>query len=329
MKRFIFISLSLLLIVNFSCSKEEKSSVAMKGIVNFISGNVKLIDPKGSSRNAAIGDEITQGMKIETIGQKSFADIYIGDYIIKVLGDTVVDIKKLSEDLKDGNKDVKFTVEKGRLFSRITEKLAKNDKYEVSTPTATAAVRGTEFLVSEDKGKANVACLSGLVSVLNNSLSGSTPLVLDPKEETDVVAGENMVKKQISADKLRMLNILLDIKKMREDIRQKFEQQREEIRKHVKDQKAKNKEILDAQKEKDKALVEDQKKRDKENVDAIKGKTDDAAKEAFNSAKKQMESTKVDKDAAKREADEKRESVKPTIDKDKFKVDKDQFKTKQ
>ncbi len=327
MKRLIYLSLGLLLVISFNCKQEEKT-VPIKGIINFMVGNVKLIDEKGSVKKAKIGDEITEGMKIETVGLKSFADIYIGDYIIKVLGNTIVDVEKLFENIKEGNKQVNFTVEKGKMFSRITTKLAKRDIYEVRTPTATAAVRGTEFLVSEDKGKSNVACLSGLVSVLNNSLAESEPLMLEQKEETDIIAGENMVKKQISADKMKMLNILLNIKALREDIRKKFEEQREEIRKHVVDQRAKNEEILNAQKEKDKVLVQDQKERDKKNIDNIRGKTGEAANEAADAARKEMENVKVDKDSATKEADEKMKSVKPVIDKDKFKVNKDQFKQK-
>ncbi len=318
MKKVLTVTIGFLLIFNLNCKKEQ-NTVPVKGIINFMAGDVKLISADGKIKKAGIGDEIIQGMKIEASGKKSFVDIFIGDYIIKVLGDTKVDVQKLFENVTGGNKEVKFSVEKGSLFSKITTKLSKDDRYEVTTPTAVAAVRGTEFLVTEENGKSNVACLNGLVSVLNSSLKESDTVELKPKEETDIIPGENMVKKQISDDKLRRMNILLNIKNMREDIRKKFEQQREEIRKHVTDQRAKNKEILDAQKEKDKALVEDQKKRDRENVEAIKGKTDDAAKEAAEFAKKQMDTVKVDKDAAKKEAEEKMKSVKPTINKDQFK----------
>ena len=328
MKKIISMIAALTLVISLNCKKED-NTVPIKGIINFIAGEVNLIDDKGNVRKANIGDEIFQGMKIESVGQKSFVDIFIGDYIIKVLGNSKIEVQKLFENVAGEGKEVQFSVEKGSLFSKITTKLAKNDKFEVRTSTATAAVRGTEFLVSEEEGKSNVACLTGLVDVLNNSLKETDTVQLQPKEETDIIPGENMVKKQISDDKLRRLNILLEIKAMREDIRKKFEQQREEIRKHVTDQREKNKEILDAQREKDKALVEDQKQRDRENIEAIKGKTDEAAKEATETARKQMEDVKVDKDAAKQEAEEAMKYVKPTIDKDKFKIDKDQFKPKQ
>jgi hypothetical protein len=94
MKRIISVIIGLILIVGLNCKKED-NTVPIKGIVNFITGNIKLIDANGNAKNANIGDEVFQGMKIESIGPKSFVDIFIGDYIIKVLGNTKVDVQKL------------------------------------------------------------------------------------------------------------------------------------------------------------------------------------------------------------------------------------------
>ena len=115
MQKIISIVLSLLLIIGLNC-KKEANTVPIKGIINFMAGDIKLIDAQGNSKSANIGDEIIQGMKIEAVGQKSFVDIFIGDYIIKVLGNTKVDVQKLFENVNDGNKEVKFSVEKGKSF---------------------------------------------------------------------------------------------------------------------------------------------------------------------------------------------------------------------
>lgn len=297
-----YLAVALLLLLSGYCTKEEK--IPVKGLINFIAGEVFIIRETGEKVQANVGDEIIQGIKVQTIGDKSFADIYFGENAIKVLGNTTVDIKQLIENSDSSNRQIKFNVEQGKLFSRVSQKLAKGDIYEVTTPTATAGVRGTEFIVAEEEGKSNVACIAGLVEVLNNSLKDSQPVMLDAKEETDIVPGENMVKKQISEDKLRMLNIIREIKEMQQEIRRKFEIQREEIRKHVVDQR-----------EKDKVMVQEQKEKDRALVDAIKGKTQEAGQQAVGDAKDKMQEVKVDK-----------ESVKPEIDKDKFKINKDQFK---
>ncbi len=314
-----------------ACKKEKKYTVAREGLVNFVSGTVLLVTD-GTEAKAQIGDAIKEGMTIKTVGPKSIAEIYFGENAVKILGDTVIKVEKLLSNVSDNTEESSFIVEKGRMFSKVTKKLAKGDSYQVKTPTAIAAVRGTDFLVTQEDDKANVACLDGLLEVLNQSLATGQPIVLEEKQEVDVVPGQDMVKKQISEDKLRMLNILLEIKAMREDIRKKYEQQREEILKYVEEQKKADKTMVEEQREKDKPLVEEQKARDKAMIEGIKGEIKDesgkAAQQSLDAAKSQMQDAKaVDKDQASTEAKDQMSAMKPKIEKPK--VDLNQFKTQQ
>lgn len=329
------------------CKKEKPAPVERQGLVNFITGDVKLVSKDGTENKATIGDAVKQGMKIKTVGKKSTAEIYFGENAVKVLGDTVVEIKTLVTYVDTNTEESNFYVEKGQFFSKVTQKLAKGDVYNVTSPTTTAGVRGTDFLISEEEGKGNVAVLDGNVEVLNNSLTGAAPVVVSNKEEVDIVPGQDMVKKQLSEDRLRALAILLEIKAMREEIWNKMRKQREEIRKAVEDQRQVNKEMLEKQREGDKALVEqqregdkgfveDQKRRDQEMIGTIKDETKSKGEEAKDLAKGQMADAKnvdkeaaknVDKDAAKDEAIRQKEAMKPTIEK--MKIDKSQFKTNQ
>ncbi|MFW5770470.1 MAG: FecR domain-containing protein [Spirochaetota bacterium] len=329
MKKYVSIlavaGISMLLITQVSCKKDKELTLAREGYVNFLSGNVMLVQADGSKTEAGIGDAIKEDMKISTDGKDSMAEIYIGENVIKVLGNTIINIEKLNTNIETNGEESLFVVEKGRVFSRVKQKLSKKDNYTVKTPTAIAAVRGTDFLVSQEDEKSNVACVEGLVAVLNQSLGSGEPMVLEDKEEVDVVEGKDMVKQQISADKMRMLNIISEIKDMRMEIRRKYEEQREEILQHVKDQKEKNKTMLEEQREKDKALVEDQKARDRALIDEAKGTADESAKESLDKAKDEMESARaVDKDESTSAAKEQMESTKPKIEKPK--IDMDQFK---
>ncbi len=328
MKRIVSLAVVLsFLFVTAGCKKEQKA-IEREGIVNFLTGDVTLISKEGKEDTAKIGDVIKQGMKIKTVGKKSSAEIYFGENAVKVLGDTVVEIKSLVTKVDTGNDENLFYVEKGQLFSKVAQKLSKGDSFSVKSPTTTAGVRGTDFLISEEEGKGNVAVLNGSVEVLNNSLANTPPVVVSDKEEVDVITGKDMVKKQLSEDRLRALQILADIKAMREEIWNKMRQQREEIRKAVEDQRQVNKEMLEKQREGDKALVEDQKKRDQEMIGNIKEETKGLGEAAKDAAKGQMDAAKnVDKDASKDEALKQKEAMKPSIEK--FKVDKDQFKSKQ
>jgi hypothetical protein len=329
MKRVIAVAVALsFLVAGAGCKKAKTETVEREGLVNFLTGDVMLISKEGKEEKAKVGDAIKQGMKIKTVGKKSTAEIYFGENAIKILGDTIVEIKTLVTSVEAGSEESLFYVEKGQLFSKVAQKLSKGDSYNVKTPTTTAGVRGTDFLISEEEGKGNVAVLNGAVEVLNNSLADKPPVVVSDKEEVDVVAGEDMVKKQLSADRLRALQILAEIKAMREEIWNKMRQQREEIRKAVEDQRQVNKEMLEKQREGDKALVEDQKRRDREMIGTIKDETKALGDAAKDVAKGQMDAAKnVDKDASKDEAIKQKEGMKPSIEK--FKVDKDQFKSKQ
>jgi len=328
MKRLIGV-IMICLVAVVGCKKEKKYTVAREGLVNLISGDVVLV-VNGAESKARIGDAIKEGMTIKTVGPKSIAEIYFGENAVKILGDTVIKIEKLITDISANTEESSFIVEKGRMFSRVTKKLSKGDSYQVKTPTAIAAVRGTDFLVTQEEDKSNVACLDGLLEVLNQSLATGQPIALEEKQEVDIVPGQDMVKKQISEDKLRMLNILLEIQAMREDIRKKYEQQKEEILKYVEEQKEANKTMLEEQREKDKALVEEQKARDKAMIEGIKGEIKDesgkAAQQSLDAAKSQMQDAKaVDKDQASSEAKDQMSAMKPKIEKQK--IDLNQFKT--
>lgn len=328
MKRVTSIMLALLVAFTYTSCKKEKKTVEREGVVNFLSGEVLLVSADGKENKASVGDAVKQGMKIKTVGKKSSAEIYFGENAVKVLGDTVVQIKTLMTELDSGGEKSSFFVEKGQFFSKVSQKLGKDDNYTVKTPTTTAGVRGTDFLISEEEGKGNVAVLNGNVEVLDNSRPDMTPLVVNDKEEVDVVPGSEMVKRQIEADRLRALNILLEIKAMREEIWNKMRQQREEIRKAVEDQRQANKEMLEKQREGDKALVEEQKARDREMMGEVKDITKQKGEEARDIAKGQMDAAKdVDKSAAKDEALRQKEAMKPKIEG--FKYDKDKLKTGQ
>jgi hypothetical protein len=306
-----------------ACKKPNKDyAVAMNGIVNFVSGIVKF-EKDGKTGVIKQGDTIAEGMKIIAEGEKSFAEVYIDQNAVKVLGNSSLVFTRLS--MTGSGQTTDLFVEKGNVFSKV-RKLEKGDSYNVKSPHSVAAVRGTDFFVSDDGKKSNIACVDGKVEV---SDSAAHSVVLEQKEEVDA-AGSDLVKKQISDDKLRILKRLSDIKEIQQDIRQKFEdqrndirrkmeEQREEIRKAVTDQKEKDKAMVEAQKEGDKARVEEQKKRDKENIDAIKGSSNQNAKDSSDAAKTAMDATKADTSSSKKAADDAKAAVKPKIDVNQFK----------
>ncbi len=283
MKKFSAILFSILLIMNAAgCKKEEASkTIANSGIVNFMTGEVT-ITADGNTIKANVGDSITQGMVIKT-GAKAVVDIYFNGSVIRILEKSTVVMKELVRDLATNKELSEFYIENGKLFSKVSRKLVEGEKFKVTSPTAVAGVRGTEFLVEEDNGKSKISCVEGTVAVKEPEKAETDYVLVEAGKEAEIEKGKPVSVSDLKQQNLENIRkIKEDIKALQEDIRKKFEEQREEIRKAVVEQKEANKQ-----------MVQDQINKDKANVEALKG-----------SAKEQADQIKSDISGKKNEATE-------------------------
>lgn len=301
MKKIIYAALIPFLVISLYCKKEAK--VQREGVVNLMTGIVIIID--GEKKSAAkVGDVVRQGMKVET-GANSFADIYFDENAVKILENSVVEISELELNMQEESEKTRFHVKKGKVFAKVARKLAKNDRFQVTTPTATAGVRGTEFLVAEEKNKALVACLNGTVAVSSEVSADKKTLDLTEGKEIIIEIDKEMTIRDLSAENRKLLEeITRNFQDAKKDIRERFEKKREEIRKAVEDQRTKNLDSIEKQKSMDLENVNRQKALDKANVEKLKINAEKTADEARESVIKQQE-----------EAKEKLEGVKPDIKK--------------
>ncbi len=306
MKRLAYLALIPVLAMGLYCKKEQK--VDREGIVNFITGTVTIIDG-GKKSPAKVGDTVKKGMKIET-GDKSSIDIYFDENAVKIMENSVVEVSDLDLDIREESEKTRLHVTNGRVFAKVARKLAKNDRFSITTPTTTAGVRGTEFLVAEADGKGLVACLKGRVEVKNEASPDKGSVDVTDEKEVTVEKDREMVVKDLSAENKRLMeDISKNFQDMKKDIRERFEKKREEIRKAVEDQRKKNQEMVDRQKAKDLENVEKQKARDRENVDRLKVISDKTGTEAKEGVERQQQ-----------ESQQKLEGVKPDIRKFKSSV---------
>jgi len=227
-------------------------------------------------------------MKIFTRGKKSTADIFVGENAFRITGDTTVILTKLTTNTSSGTQQVSITLVKGLIFNRITRKLINDDLYNVTTGTAVAAVRGTEFAVEDADGQTVVSCLKGRVAVNNNA---GAEVVITANEETSIVEGKDPVKSVIDQNKLNRLKIISDIQTAKEDIRKKFETQRDEIKKAVDDQKTGNTQKVEDQKSSDAARVEKIKSSGVKTPEEKKA-TEESLGKPVSSVKEQMDALK-------------------------------------
>ncbi len=273
MKKTGVVLILLIALLNFTACKKEKATVVnYEGLINFMSGDVKIID-NGKAQPAKIGDSIKQGMTIKT-GPKSVVDVFFNENVVRILENSTVVMTELVKNVSEDKSSSEFYVENGKMFSKVTRKLVDGEKFRVNTPTSVAGVRGTEFMVEEDNGKSTVSCIEGVVVVKESGSDDSSFKEVEAGKEASVEKGKLSVAdlKEKNRDKIRKIKD--DIKQMREDIRKRFEEKKAEIKEKVKEMKDENQQRVEDQKAADQQRVEDQKTKNQDAVDQLKGSTD-------------------------------------------------------
>jgi hypothetical protein len=205
MKRALSFALCATVLILIDCGKKQiETDYAM---ISFFIGDVS----KNGSGGLAIGDTISENDIIAT-GAQSSCDIKIGSSIIRVKEKSKMLFSSLA--MKDNVENTSLDLAEGRILCK-PKKLLKDESFTVKTPTAIAAVRGTEFTVEADAnkttrikvydGKLQVAKRikpfeNSTVQVMENapSLEEKQSVVITEK---DVAATEKKVEMALAADK--------------------------------------------------------------------------------------------------------------------------------
>lgn len=197
--------------VMFSCSKTKNPSG--EAVLNFMAGDVSILN-KGLKSPARVGDIIVQGMKIFT-GKNSFADIKIGANLIRILERSEVSIAELIYNPATDALKSELKLDSGKVYSSLPGKLLKGNHFNIKTPTVTAAVRGTEFLVQETSGNSLIACASGQMAV--SSMTSEKQVILNAGEQVAAQNGKILKVEKIPAKEMKeYARIKSDIDRNRE-----------------------------------------------------------------------------------------------------------------
>jgi len=116
---------------------------------------------------AQANQDVTDGMVVST-GPQSYASLEFPDGSVTNLGPESVLIVRLLEYSRGGRWRVRSLVlEMGRMWSTVGPNFGEGSEMKVFTPSAVAAVRGTQYAVTHDirKRKTNVLCTDGYVEV--------------------------------------------------------------------------------------------------------------------------------------------------------------------
>lgn len=172
------------------------SSLKKAGRIVFSVGDVRIVKADKTTVPAVLMHTIGPGDAITT-GKQSEAVIQIGSLgIVRVLPGT-----ELSFDaIMDRAKGTELNLSKGSVFSKIL----KDNKYHVKNPTATASIRGTEFLVVYHTRDAVVMMHRGKVAVIPVTAAGGEVMV-DAGRAAKARAGREVIIERLSGvDRLRL-----------------------------------------------------------------------------------------------------------------------------
>lgn len=187
----------------------------MIGLVNFVSGTAVIISSDGKETPAVTGLPVDRGMKIRTRGVNSLCEIYINENAVKIFGNAEVSVDTLLRDKKTDVEKTYISLNTGRGFFKIKNRLMKNQDFTVRTKNCTAAVRGTEFFVANADGLTSVACLDGSVNVKSNKDNSSVEIEANQQA---VASGKSKpVKSDIGSEYVESLEKDAEVKPLTEE----------------------------------------------------------------------------------------------------------------
>ena len=193
------------LIFLFSCKKEDAQyaqddpEIVAKCSVIFMVGDVWIKDEDGNTRKADLKDEVGVNNEVKT-GKNSQVTLQISDVgVIRVLENTTLKIESLQSSHVD---KTNLMLSRGSVFSNVS-KMVTSSQFEVNTPTATAAVRGTEFMTTHfnESGVSRVVLREGRVALAlrEDAAAEAEPAIkksIDVDPGTVVFVEENTIEKE-------------------------------------------------------------------------------------------------------------------------------------
>ena len=120
---------------------------------------------------------------------------------LNILPDSDLVVRKANYNMAKKSDESQFRLNNGTIFVRIMKSLAPQSKFEVETPTAVAAVRGTIFMVRVQNGRTQVAVHKGSVKVSSGEGDDAhEALIMPGRVATSSAAGEVQTSADTEAD---------------------------------------------------------------------------------------------------------------------------------
>jgi len=212
-------------------------------------------------------------MKGDTIrtGEASGMDLeFPNGALLRMKEKTTISINSI---LSQEDTQVEIALNRGKIFSKIKNKLKEKESFRIKTPTMIAGVRGTEFSVSEEEIP-KVMVLEGEVSTEKESLPISS-VSAGKKAEGQALEISDLSpeeKKELESDSVSLIPSTAEFKENSQKLLIDFKESQKTL---IESQKTKNQDELKEQKERNQTELESQKESNRENLNTQKEKNNE------------------------------------------------------
>ena len=164
-----------------------KILVIPRNLLKYRPATAKLVSVRGrvlaGEAQASVGQVLNEGAAIRTT-ESSFATLLLDDGSrISLPSNTDIRIRRLRSYVLGGSLDYDFDVVKGGMQSAVTKHKSADDRYQVRTPKAVSAVRGTDF-----QSRYDPAADKDFAEVLEGALAVDA----GPSKANDLPAGNGL-----------------------------------------------------------------------------------------------------------------------------------------
>src|SRR5512140_3221730 len=175
---FVVAGLVVLLLVPALLFAASRPSAAASTILSIIDGTAQVAHSGAGFLTAADGDIVAAGDRVRTADASHAVITFFDGSTIELEPATTVQVDDASA-TSDGARSISLFQSIGRTWSSVTKLTKADSKYELRTPTSTAAVRGTGFIT--DVSATGVTTLQTSDGVVEVTAQGQT---------VDVAAGQ-------------------------------------------------------------------------------------------------------------------------------------------
>ena len=283
-------SLFFVLILTALAACKEKQDL-QGAVITALRGDVRITNKSGTKTIGSgalyTKDAILFPGDVVATGKDAQADLQFSNTVKMRLGpESSLRIETARIMAEKNFQQIQVRLNNGRVYSQ-TDKLNSGSRLTVVTPTSVAAVRGTEFVVREEKGKHETLVRNGSVEVADDTLAELTIVEQDQKAEV-TESGDISVKPQTDEEKKECADLGRDIASITEQgrndiqsliqqfeeqkilIQQTIEEQKKSNAENIEQQKQQNKELMEQKREQDRNLLREQIQKDRQNMEDLK-----------------------------------------------------------